>query len=88
MCLLQLLRNTLQFNNLTISLISIDQTVTIIVNGVKFETQVSPLEDVKGFRYVSFALATDLDVQEFFYDCKVQPNLPTVNEQPEKILVE
>lgn len=45
---------------------------TIVVNGVVFNFYFGRLDtddNVKNFRYASFALASELDYQEFFFEC-------------------
>lgn len=42
---------------------------TIHVNNVRFPFTFGFNDDVKNFRYASFALASELDYQEFFFEC-------------------
>lgn len=42
---------------------------TIVVNGVVFNFNFGTDDNVKNFRYASFALASELDYQEFFFEC-------------------
>lgn len=58
--------------------------MTISVNGVKFMAPIDTLEkQPKTFRYISFAVSSPMDVQEFIYDCdEKKPSMPVKPRQP------
>lgn len=56
------------------------RNVSIIVNEVQFDTQIGVEDVVKAFRYVSFSMSPETEVQEYFFNCDPLPPKP---EQPE-----